>query len=190
MSKPYIIAWLIKFKGKIHRMAAKMLTYNRCSWLPNNDRSQLLRNWTTLCHTITSACASYWKGGSAASTTSAAVGIPHTREASSSLPKEHRLRCHRASGITGGGWDRDNSEEWNRVGHPWPKENGNDVEAAAWLTLDSTFFKREQRISEKHRAPHVFSFLVLHQFHSHPPLLQQPTLLDLSRMWPHLMMTA
>lgn len=110
--------------------------------------------------------------------------------ASSSLPKEHRLRCHRASGITGGGWDRDNSEEWNRVGHPWPKENGNDVEAAAWLTLDSTFFKREQRISEKHRAPHVFSFLPLCQFHSHPPLLQQPTLLDLSRMWPHLMMTA
>lgn len=26
-----------------------------------------------------------------------------------------------ASGITGGGWDRDNSEEWNREGHPWPK---------------------------------------------------------------------
>lgn len=142
-----------------------------------------------LCHTIASACASYKKGGSAVSTTSATMDIPHSREASSTLPKEHGQRCHRASGITGGGCDRDNSEEWNRVGHPWPKENGNDVEAAAWHTLDSTFLKREQ-ISERHRAPHIFSFLLLYQFHSHPPLLQQPTLLGLSRMCPHLMMTA
>lgn len=104
--------------------------------------SQLLRNWTTSCHTIASACASYKQGSSAVSTTSAAVDIPHTREVSSTLPKEHRLRCHRASAITGGGCDTDNSEELNRVGHPWPKENGNDVEAAAWHTSDSALFER------------------------------------------------
>lgn len=109
MPKPYIIAWLIKLKGKIHRMAAKMLTCNWCSWLPNNDYIQFLRNWTTSCYTIASACASYKKGGSSVSTTSTTVDIPHTREASSTLPKEHRLRCHRASGITGGGCNRDNS---------------------------------------------------------------------------------
>lgn len=76
------------------------------------------------------------------------MDIPHTREVFSTLPKEHRLRCQRASGITGGGSDRDDSQEWNRERHPWTKENGNDIEAVAWHTLDSTLFKREKNFWE------------------------------------------
>lgn len=93
-------------------------------------------------------------------------------KASSTLPKEHGLRCHRASGVTGGGWDRDNSEEWNR-GQPWPKENGNDVEAAARLTGFNPFQETAKNFWEAQRSWPVLLSISL-QFHSHAPLLQNP----------------
>jgi len=59
-----------------------------------------------------------------------AMSISHTRKASSTLPEGRRLSCPGASGNTGGGRDRDNTAGRNRAGHPWPVENGHDVEAA------------------------------------------------------------
>lgn len=132
-----------------------MLTCNWYSWLPNEYYSQLLRNRTILFHTITLACASCWNGASAGNITTIPTNISHT-EASSTLPQERRLSSPGASGNTGGGWDRDNAEGQNRAGHPQPTENGYDVEAAAWLTLDSILFKREESsVSDRHAAQYL-----------------------------------
>ena len=93
---------------------------------------------------------------------SQAMNISHTREVSSTLPKKRRLSCPGASGNTGGGRDRDNTERQNRAGRPWPMENGDDVEAAAWLTLDSTLFKREESgVSDRHGALDPSSHVLL-----------------------------
>lgn len=58
----------------------------------------------------------------------------------------------------------------------------------------------ESRVSDWHGALDCSSCVLLlsilfvpafaNSFHSHTPLLQQPTLPDLSRMWPHLTTTA
>lgn len=49
---------------------------------------------------------------------------------------------------------------------------------------------RERRISERHSAPHCVLLSTSLPVPLSPPLLQQPTILGLSRMCTHLTMTA